>query len=154
PQLTADACGALTLVWDETQSSTRRAMMRQLTPLPSGDVRAGELHVISGLHSAVYPVVAPTSNGLVTAGTPIGRTTGDQSGIALRPISLDATCEVPRDTAKGMSIATKVVAGPAPTQRYAMRGRVVSFDRAGRTVTVDAEAIPGFMGAMMMSYPV
>ena len=31
---------------------------------------------------------------------------------------------------------------------------MVSLDRAGRTVTVDAEAIPGFMGAMMMSYAV
>jgi len=53
-----------------------------------------------------------------------------------------------------MSIATKAIDGPAPTQRYALKGRVVSLDRAGRTVTVDAEAIPGFMGAMMMSYPV
>jgi Cu/Ag efflux protein CusF len=35
-----------------------------------------------------------------------------------------------------------------------LKGRVVSLDRAGRTVTVDAETIPGFMGAMMMSYPV
>jgi len=154
PQLTADACGALTLVWDEAQGSTRRAMMRQLVPLPSGDVRAGELHVISGSHSAVYPVVAPTSNGLVAAWTDIDRSSGDRSDIALRPISLDATCEVPPDAAARMSIATKASDRPAPTQRYTLRGRVVSLDRAGRTVTVDGEAIPGFMGAMMMSYPV
>jgi Cu/Ag efflux protein CusF len=154
PQLTADACGALTLVWDETQGSTRRALMRQLTPLPSGDVRAGELHVMSGAHSAAYPVVAPTSNGLVAAWTDIDRTNGDQSDIALRPIALDETCEVPRDAAARMSIATKAIESPAPTQRYTLRGRVVSPDRAGRTVTVDAQAIPGFMGAMMMSYPV
>jgi Cu/Ag efflux protein CusF len=154
PQLTADACGALTLVWDETQGSTRRAIMRQLMPLPSGDVRAGELHVISGSHSAVYPVVVPTSSGLVAAWTDIDRTNGDQSGIALRPISLDATCEVPRDTAAQMSITTKAIEVPAPTQRFTLRGRVVSLDRAGRTVTVDAEAVPGFMGAMIMSYPV
>jgi hypothetical protein len=154
PQLTADACGALTLVWDETQGSTRRAMMRQLMPLPSGDVRAGELHVISGSHSAVYPVVVPTSSGIVAAWTNIDRTNGDHSGIALRPISLDATCEVPRDTAARMSITTKATEGPAPTQRFTLTGRVISLDRAGRTVTVDAEAVPGFMGAMMMSYPV
>jgi Copper binding periplasmic protein CusF len=117
-------------------------------------MRAGELHVMSGAHSAVYPVVAPTSNGLVAAWTDIDRSNGDQSDIALRPISLDATCEVPRDAATRMSITTKTIEGPAPTQRYTLRGRVVSLDRAGRTVTVDAEAIPGFMGAMMMSYPV
>jgi hypothetical protein len=153
PQLTADACGALTLVWDETQGSTRRAMMRQLVPLPSGAVRAGELHVMSGSHSAVYPVVAPTSNGLVAAWTDIDRANGDQSDIALRPISLDATCEVQRDAAARMSIANRAIEGPAPTQRYTLRGGVVSLDRAGRTVTVDHEAIPGFMGAMTMSYP-
>ena len=154
PQLTADTCGALTLVWDETQGSTRRAMMRQLMPLPSGDVRAGELHVISGSHSAVYPVVASTSNGLVAAWTDIDRSNGDRSDVALRPISLDATCEVPRDVASTMSITMKAIDTAAPTQRYTLRGRVVSLDRAGRTVTVDGEAIPGFMGAMMMSYPV
>jgi protein SCO1 len=73
---------------------------------------------------------------------------------SLRPISLDATCEVPPEAASRMSSATKAIDGPGPTQRYALRGRVVSLDRAGRTVTVDAEAISGFMGAMMMSYPV
>jgi Cu/Ag efflux protein CusF len=154
PQLAADACGALTLVWDEMQGSTRRAMMRQLRPLPSGDVRAGELHVMSGSHSAVYPVVAPTSNRLVAAWTDIDRTNGDQSDIALRSIALDATCEVPRDEAARVSIANEATASPVPTQRYTLRGRIVSLDRAGRTVTVDHEAIPGFMGAMMMSYPV
>jgi protein SCO1 len=51
-------------------------------------------------------------------------------------------------------LATKAFDGPAPTQRYTLRGRVVSLDRAGRTVTIDGEAIPGFMGAMMMLYPV
>jgi Cu/Ag efflux protein CusF len=90
----------------------------------------------------------------VAAWTDIDRTNGDQSDIALRPISLDAACEVPRDAAARMAITTKANEGSAPTQRYMLRGRVVSLDRAGRTVTVDAEAIPGFMGAMMMSYPV
>jgi Cu/Ag efflux protein CusF len=154
PQVTTDACGALTLVWDEAQGSTRRALMRQLLPLPSGDVRAGELHVMSGAHSAVYPVVAPTSNGLVSAWVDIDRANSDQSDIALRPISLDPPCEVPRDAAARMSITNMATGSPAPTQRYALTGRVTSLDKAGRTVTVDGEAVPGFMGAMMMSYPV
>lgn len=39
-------------------------------------------------------------------------------------------------------------------QRYPLRGQVISADRAGRTLTIDHEAIPGFMGAMAMTYRV
>jgi hypothetical protein len=45
PQLTADACGALTLVWDEVHAVTRRARMRQLVPLLSGGLHADASHV-------------------------------------------------------------------------------------------------------------
>ena len=45
---------------------------------------------------------------------------------------------------------------PAASQtvRYDLKGKVVSVDRSARRVTVDHEAIPGFMGAMTMAYPV
>jgi protein SCO1/2 len=45
---------------------------------------------------------------------------------------------------------------PAASQtvRYDFKGKVVSIDRSARRVTVDHEAIPGFMGAMTMAYPV
>jgi Cu/Ag efflux protein CusF len=154
PQLVADACGSLTLVWDESQGSTRRAMMRQLTPLPSGDVRVGELHVVSGPHSAVYPVVAPTLTAVVAAWTDIDRSNADRSGIALRRIPLNASCEVPADAATPLSIANNVTAAAVPVKRYTLNGRVVSLDAAANTLTVDHEAIPGFMGAMTMPYPV
>jgi Cu/Ag efflux protein CusF len=39
-------------------------------------------------------------------------------------------------------------------QRYDLKGKVVSIDKAGKKLTVDHEAIPGFMGAMTMAYPV
>jgi Cu/Ag efflux protein CusF len=39
-------------------------------------------------------------------------------------------------------------------QRYDLRGKVVSVDKSGKKLTVDHEAIPGFMGAMTMPYPV
>jgi protein SCO1 len=39
-------------------------------------------------------------------------------------------------------------------RRYAMKGRVVSIDKAQKEVTVDHGDIPGFMGAMTMPYPV
>ena len=154
PQLVADACGSFTLVWDETQGSTRRAMMRQLTPLPSGDVRVGEIHIVSGPHSAVYPVVAPTLTAVVAAWTDIDRSNADRSDIALRRIPLNASCEVPADAAAAMSIANNVTAAAVPAKRYTLNGRVVSLDAAAKTLTVDQEAIPGFMGAMTMPYPV
>jgi protein SCO1/2 len=39
-------------------------------------------------------------------------------------------------------------------QRYDLKGKVVSVDKSGKKLTVDHEAIPGFMGAMTMPYPV
>ena len=39
-------------------------------------------------------------------------------------------------------------------QRYSLKGKVISIDKATREVLVDHEAIPGFMGAMQMPYPV
>jgi protein SCO1 len=39
-------------------------------------------------------------------------------------------------------------------QRFDLKGRVVSVDKAGKSLIVDHEAIPGFMGAMTMPYPV
>jgi Cu/Ag efflux protein CusF len=39
-------------------------------------------------------------------------------------------------------------------QRYPLKGKVVAVDKSGKKVTIDHEAIPGFMGAMTMAYPV
>jgi protein SCO1/2 len=47
-----------------------------------------------------------------------------------------------------------VTAAPAKAQRYSVKGKVVSVDKAAKTVTVDHEAIPGFMDAMAMTYRV
>lgn len=43
---------------------------------------------------------------------------------------------------------------PAQAQRYDLKGNVVAVDKTAKTLTVDHEAIPGFMGAMTMPYPV
>ncbi|MBI2816931.1 MAG: copper-binding protein [Acidobacteria bacterium] len=40
------------------------------------------------------------------------------------------------------------------TKRYELNGKVVSIDSSGKQVTVDHEAIPGFMEAMAMPYTV
>ena len=39
-------------------------------------------------------------------------------------------------------------------KRFDLKGKVVSIDKANKRLTVDHEAIPGFMGAMAMPYPV
>jgi protein SCO1/2 len=39
-------------------------------------------------------------------------------------------------------------------QRYVLKGKVTKIDKPTREVLVDHEAIPGFMGAMEMPYPV
>jgi len=42
----------------------------------------------------------------------------------------------------------------AEPQQYDLKGKVVSIDNAAKRLTVDHEAIPGFMGAMTMAYSV
>lgn len=44
--------------------------------------------------------------------------------------------------------------GPSQVQKFALKGKVISLDKEGGQVVVDHEAIPGFMGAMAMPYPV
>jgi Cu/Ag efflux protein CusF len=43
---------------------------------------------------------------------------------------------------------------PARVQRYSLKGKVTKIDQPRREILVDHEAIPGFMGAMEMPYPV
>jgi protein SCO1/2 len=42
----------------------------------------------------------------------------------------------------------------AGAERYELTGKVVSVDKPGKKLTVDHAAIPGFMDAMTMPYPV
>jgi protein SCO1 len=44
--------------------------------------------------------------------------------------------------------------GQAQAQHYPLKGKVVSVDTSNSSLSVDMEAIPGYMGAMTMSYPV
>ena len=39
-------------------------------------------------------------------------------------------------------------------KRYRLTGRVVSIDKANQSISVDGDAIPGFMAAMTMPYQV
>ena len=51
--------------------------------------------------------------------------------------------------------APKSSAAPSgPTKEFQMRGEVTGLDAGGHVATIKHEAIPGFMGAMTMGYPV
>ena len=39
-------------------------------------------------------------------------------------------------------------------KRYQLKGKVVSIDKRAKMANIDAEAIPGFMDAMTMPYPI
>jgi protein SCO1 len=39
-------------------------------------------------------------------------------------------------------------------RRFSLKGKIISIDKPTREILVDHEAIPGFMGAMEMPYPV
>ncbi len=43
---------------------------------------------------------------------------------------------------------------PSSTKRYQLKGKVVSVDTRANIVNVNSEAVPGFMDAMTMPYPV
>ena len=53
-----------------------------------------------------------------------------------------------------MSTANDTAGDGVAVQRFALKGRVVSTDTRAKTITINHEAIPGFMGAMTMAYPV
>jgi Cu/Ag efflux protein CusF len=65
--------------------------------------------------------------------------------------ALVTACSSPPKQAETSAPAT---AQAREAQHYDLKGRVVSVDKTGKTLTVDHEAIPGFMGAMTMAYPV
>ena len=57
----------------------------------------------------------------------------------------------PSQTAPPAEPAAPAAAGP---ERHELQGKVVSVDKAAKSVTVNHGEIPGFMGAMTMPYPV
>jgi protein SCO1/2 len=72
--------------------------------------------------------------------------------IRLRPRLAMASIVVMAGFLCVMSGCNKKAADDA--QRFHMKGKIVSVSPHEKTITVDHEAIPGFMGAMTMPYPV
>ena len=68
-------------------------------------------------------------------------------------LGLTACSSQPTQTESSAPPAEQAPAAAEP-QRHELRGKVVSVDKAGKSLTVDHEEIPGFMGAMAMPYPV
>jgi len=72
-------------------------------------------------------------------------------GLCLLPAFFVVACN--RTASKASQGGTESASQPG-LKRYQMKGKVVSVDKQSGMVNLDSEAIPGFMDAMTMSYPV
>src|SRR5262245_14600297 len=70
-------------------------------------------------------------------------------------LALCAACgaDTPKTEEKKPEAAAPTASAPA-LQKYDMKGKVLSIDKPAKSMTVDHEAIPNFMGAMAMPYDV
>jgi protein SCO1/2 len=66
-----------------------------------------------------------------------------------RTLTLSAALVAAALSAAGCGSSAK---GDANAQRYDLKGKVVSVDRAARKAAIDHEAVPGFMDAMVMDF--
>jgi protein SCO1/2 len=57
-------------------------------------------------------------------------------------------------TLAGCAGSAKTENASANAKRYPFKGKVVAVDRTTRKATIDHEAIPGYMEAMTMDFPV
>jgi protein SCO1/2 len=68
--------------------------------------------------------------------------------------SMAACSQKPRESSEPVQSAQPVQPTPSAPQRYHLVGKIVSVNPADHAAVIDHEAIPGFMGAMTMSYPI
>ncbi|MGH9783985.1 MAG: copper-binding protein [Terriglobia bacterium] len=80
----------------------------------------------------------------------IRSTTRSLMGMCLL-LGLTACGSQPSQTTPQAEPAPPAASGP---ERHDLRGKVVSIDKAAKSVVVDHEEIPGFMAAMAMPYAV
>jgi protein SCO1 len=55
---------------------------------------------------------------------------------------------------KAPNHATAQSSSNAAAKRYQLKGKIVSIDKPSKMAIIDGEAVPGFMDAMTMPYPV
>jgi Cu/Ag efflux protein CusF len=61
--------------------------------------------------------------------------------------------QAPADT-QGQAPEQSQTQAQAQVQHYQLKGTIISVDAANKSLEVNMEAIPGYMGAMPMSFPV
>jgi hypothetical protein len=84
PQIAVDPGGRVVVAWDELLDGRRVAAAREVTRQPGGGTEFGPVIPLSGVKSAMYPVLAATGSGLVS----VWASGGDASVIQVRAISL------------------------------------------------------------------
>lgn len=80
-----------------------------------------------------------------------GQTTGSRSGRVALALILLTTIGIFCASCGTAPVENK---SQSQTQRYLLKGTVTAIDKPTRELVVNHEAIPGFMGAMEMPYPV
>jgi Cu/Ag efflux protein CusF len=73
--------------------------------------------------------------------------------ISLVCLGLAVACG-PSQSAKQTDAKIATPAEEGGVKRYPLSGRIVSVDKANQSLNIAGDAIPGFMGAMTMSYQV
>jgi protein SCO1 len=73
--------------------------------------------------------------------------------ISLACLGLSVACG-PSHSAKQSDAKIATQSEAAGVKRYPLTGRIVSVDKAGQSLNIAGDAIPGFMGAMTMPYQV
>jgi protein SCO1/2 len=68
--------------------------------------------------------------------------------------SMAACSQKPSQSSEPVQSAQPVQPTPSAPQHYHLVGKIVSVNPADHAAVIDHEAIPGFMGAMTMSYPI
>jgi hypothetical protein len=86
PQIAIDPEGRIVVAWDELVQGRRNAVARVLTRGADGSATFGEVITLDTDGSAVYPVLAATTRGLVAVWT---TGSGEQSAVRARVLSLD-----------------------------------------------------------------
>jgi Cu/Ag efflux protein CusF len=75
------------------------------------------------------------------------------SAIASACLGLTVACG-PSRSAKQTDAEVATTVDETSVKRYPLSGRVVSVDKADRSISVDGDEVPGFMAAMTMPYKV
>jgi protein SCO1 len=75
-------------------------------------------------------------------------------GAALSLATLVGCAKSPQQQVQESAVSAQPAPVPANAKVYKLHGKVLSIDQANKSIMIDGDEVPGFMGAMAMPYPV